>query len=487
MIIDNSAETGFAVAKNTADREATLTICDAIKPRTVVTINKKDVTGKEELEGATLTLTKADGSAIPGLTNNSWESKKDAAWNVQLQKGDYILKESGTKVTDENGWEYDVLNTDVAFSIDKDGKIAITSNNSKTDFDADNTAETGFAVAKNTGTRSAELTICDAKKVVVPEKLKVKVDKKAITGDAVIENAVLKIVDSNNTVVKEVVTSKTETGFEVELEDGTYTLTETAAEGKDIVDAQGNKYEIIPSSVEFTIQNGQIVSATHTVDSKDKVDQNKGGVVREGTTFTICDAKKVVVPDKLKVKVDKTAVTGEAVIENAHLKIVDSNNVVKGELITTKTDKSFEVELEDGTYTLTETAAEGKDIVDAQGNKYEIIPSSVTFTIENGQITSTTNTVDSKDKVDQNKGGVVREGTTFTICDAKKVVVPEKLKVKVDKTAVTGEAVIENAHLKIVDSNNVVKGELITTKTDKSFEVELEDGTYTLTEKAAES
>ena len=151
----------------------------------IVTINKKDVTGKEELEGATLTLTKADGSAIPGLTDNSWESKKGAAWNVQLQKGDYILKESGTKVTDENGCEYDVLNTDVAFSIDKDGKIAITSNNSKTDFDADNTAETGFAVAKNTGTRSAELTICDAKKVVVPEKLTVKVDKKAITGDAV--------------------------------------------------------------------------------------------------------------------------------------------------------------------------------------------------------------------------------------------------------------------------------------------------------------
>ncbi len=98
----------------------TLHVCDAIKPRAVVTINKKDVTGKEELEGATLTLTKADGSAIPGLTNNSWESKKGATWNVQLQEGDYILKESGTKVTDENGWEYDVLNTDVAFSIDKE-------------------------------------------------------------------------------------------------------------------------------------------------------------------------------------------------------------------------------------------------------------------------------------------------------------------------------------------------------------------------------
>ncbi|WP_037344856.1 prealbumin-like fold domain-containing protein, partial [Ruminococcus sp. FC2018] len=186
---DELGENGGVYADGT-----TFHVCDAIKPKTVVTINKKDVTGKEELEGATLTLTKADGSAIPGLTDNSWESKKDAAWNVQLQKGDYILKESGTKVTDENGCEYDVLNTEVAFTIGEDGNITVTSNNSKTDFDSDNSSETGFAVAKNVGTRDAELTICDAAK-----KTPVKFNKKDITGQEELAGATLTVYKYDGT------------------------------------------------------------------------------------------------------------------------------------------------------------------------------------------------------------------------------------------------------------------------------------------------
>ena len=474
---DNSSETGFAVAKNTADHEATLTICDAAK-KTTVKFNKKDITGQEELAGATLTVYKYDDTKTDkiGTEVDGKESSKDAGsvFELELANGKYVLKESGDSVVDAAGNKYDIIETTLTFEVNNG---TVTATGAKTAYD--DKATTGYFYQNGT-----TIEICDAKKVVVPEKLKVKVDKKAITGDAVIENAVLKIVDSSNTVVKEVVTSKTETGFEVELEDGTYTLTETAAEGKEIVDAQGNKYEIIPSSVTFTIENGQITSTTNTVDSKTAVDQEKGGVVREGTTFTICDAKKVVVPDKLKVKVDKKAITGDAVIENAVLKIVDSSNTVVKEVVTSKTETGFEVELEDGTYTLTETAAEGKEIVDAQGNKYEIIPSSVTFTIENGQITSTTNTVDSKTAVDQEKGGVVREGTTFTICDAKKATpapTPTKTKVVFDKKTISGDEELAGAILTITKKGES-KSQSWTSQIGKTWEVELEEGTYVLKE-----
>ena len=117
---------------------------------------------------------------------------------------------------------------------------------------------------------------------------------------------------------------------------------------------------------------------------------------------------------------NKTDVTGETELENAKITITKAGSTEPVVEWVSKKGEVKEFILEDGEYTLTEKAAEGKEVTDGT-NKYEVIESSVTFKVEGGKITSTT----AKESIDKNatKGYVLvdKETSEITICDAKKV------------------------------------------------------------------
>ena len=406
------------------------------KPEQIsVNVSKKAITGDDELENAQLELTsknlpesewiylaeknsfaqKITDEATGMITGLKWTSGTSQK-TLTLRDGDFTLKETGTTFR-SGGKEYKVVTSSFDFEI-TNGKITKVSK----DVSEDN------GTIKYTDTNNT-ITIRDAQ-AGGPVTHPVHVSKTEITGQKAVAGATITVYTDTPNAEDRVKVNDYETSADegsrgtFMLEAGKYVLVEKATTEGQAPYESGKTYKVITTEFKFEVKADGTVECTGakaSVDSFTADEKANGGLVltkladKNEPYFIMCDAANTT-----NITVDKQAVTGEAVIENAHLKIVDSNNVVKGELITTKTDKSFEVELEDGTYTLTEEAVEGKDIVDAQGNKYEIIPSSVEFTIQNGQITSTTNTVASKDKVDQNKGGVVYSENTFTICDAKK-------------------------------------------------------------------
>ena len=154
---DNSAETGFAVAKNVSTRDAELTICDAAK-KTPVKFNKKDITGQEELAGATLTVYKYDATKEGGIGDkvNEAVSSKDAGsvFELALANGKYVLKESGDSVVDAAGNKYDIIETTLTFEVNNG---TVTATGAKTAYD--DKATTGYFYQNGT-----TIEICDAKK-----------------------------------------------------------------------------------------------------------------------------------------------------------------------------------------------------------------------------------------------------------------------------------------------------------------------------------
>ena len=291
------------------DTNNTITIRDAQVggPKTYpVHINKTDVTGQKELAGATLTVYKkgADGQLTKvNDVNNPWRSEDGKELTLALEDGDYVLKETGTTVTDADNNTYKVLETNVEFTI-SNGVVTDSSANVKDDF-AKVEKKDGGAVAQVNKSGEAVITVCDAINTTT-----VTLNKTDITGEKELTGAVLTI-KQGNTVIKEW-TSKPGEKMTVTLDDGTYTLTEEAAKdtsGKpiNVVDANGKTYDIVKSVVEFTVRNGAVVSSTNTVSSVDNVDQTKGGVVLSGTEFTVCDAA-----NKTPVTLNKTDITGRS-------------------------------------------------------------------------------------------------------------------------------------------------------------------------------
>ena len=453
------------------DTNNTITIRDAQVggPKTYpVHINKTDVTGQKELAGATLTVYKKgadDQLTKVNDVNNPWLSEDGKELTLALEDGEYVLKETGTTVTDADNNTYKVLETNVEFTI-SNGVVTNSSANVKDDF-AKVDKKNGGAVAQVNKSGEAVITVCDAINTTT-----VTLNKTDITGEKELTGAVLTI-KQGNTVIKEW-TSKPSEKMTVTLDDGTYTLTEEAAKdasGKpiNVVDANGKTYDIVKSVVEFTVRNGAVVSSTNTVSSVDNVDQTTGGVVLSGTEFTVCDAA-----NKTPVTLNKTDITGDKELDGAILTIKQGDDVIatweskKGE---TKT-----VSLEDGTYTLTET---GTNVTDGTNN-YKVHNTALEFTVTNGTVTADK----AKTEFDSNatEGYFVAKGANLTVCD---VVIP-KHEIVISKTDISGQKEIDGAVLTIKDSNkNTVAGPW-TSKADGKggnvLTVTLEDGNYTLTE-----
>ena len=170
-----------------------------------LTIAKKDITGKQEVTGAklTLTLTKPDesGATLDGVTvenikNNTvdsrtadsitWTSGKTDAILSKLPDGTYILGETGGAFTDtETGKTYTVIKSTMTFTVEN-GVVTSTTG------DADNLndkATKGYYYYDKT---KEEILVCDAEAVnVVP------ISKQDAGSGAEVAGATLEITAEN--------------------------------------------------------------------------------------------------------------------------------------------------------------------------------------------------------------------------------------------------------------------------------------------------
>ena len=112
--------------------------------------DKKTISGDEELAGAILTITKKGESK-----SQSWTSQIGKTWEVELEEGTYVLKESGDSVVDKDGNKYDVITSELEFTVNNDGTVTATG--AKTAYD--DKATTGYFYQNGT-----TIEICDAKK-----------------------------------------------------------------------------------------------------------------------------------------------------------------------------------------------------------------------------------------------------------------------------------------------------------------------------------
>ncbi|MBE6869215.1 MAG: hypothetical protein E7494_10715, partial [Ruminococcus albus] len=441
---DNDFDEGYVLCDEDSN---TITVCDAKKKTTKVTINKFDITGSEELEGAILTIKDSNGKTVTGTP---WTSSKGKTLEVELTNGTYTLTETGDIITDSEGNEYDVIDSELTFKVEN-GKVTVVEN------DTDKDSGEGFY---DVDTDTNTIKVNDAQKTT-----KVTINKYDITGSEELEGAILTIKDSNGkTVTGTPWTSQKGKTLEVELTNGTYTLTET---GDTITDENGNEYDVIDSELTFKVENGKV-----TVVEND-TDKNSGegfyDVDTDTNTIKVNDAQKTT-----KVTINKFDITGFEELEGAILTIKDSNGkTVTGTPWTSSKGKTLEVELTNGTYTLTET---GDTITDENGNEYDVIDSELTFKVENGKVTVVENDTDK----DSGEGfyDVDTDTNTIKVNDAQKTT-----KVTINKFDITGSEELEGAILTIKDSNGkTVTGTPWTSQKGKTLEVELTNGTYTLTE-----
>ena len=467
------------------------TISDAETGAKYLVIDKTDITGKKEIEGATLKIEKLvsekDHTVDTTFTALSDVSGIKNTWNVPikenaqnaLSEGVYKLTESGGNITDKDGFTYKILTSEVVFKIDAQGNVTKLSDNIVDDFSKVN-KKNGGAVLDG-----SKLTICDAIRTV-----KVKINKTDITGDKELKNAVLTLTDKDGKSVKDAngntiqpwTSGATGNIWEVELEQGkTYVLHE---DGDSVVtDDEGNEYSVIKSAYEFKVGKDGKITEVEQVEGF-KADSTKENVI------TVRDAKKTVV------NINKTDITGNKELANAKLTIYNSNGKeVDSHISSNDPDSVWTVTLDDGTYTLKESASNGQKITFDGSDEYEVLDSTVEFKVENGKIVSSkviNNNGKASDaktafdgKADEGYAVVDNNNNKIVICDAQKIFT----KVTISKTDITGENELAGAKLNVYKydgSKTDGKGEQIgktwTSDGKNKLTLTLEDGTYVLEE-----
>ncbi len=155
--ISNGEITITSTGTEALEDQNVIVMFDAAKPvgpvepaKAVVKIAKADITGENEVKGATLEIIAADGTTI------SWTSGEDGAVHeVELTEGTYTLRESGGEFEDEStGKKYKIVTSVVEFTINENGELVID-----TTADAFTESEDGFYTYDE---QTGIITICDA-------------------------------------------------------------------------------------------------------------------------------------------------------------------------------------------------------------------------------------------------------------------------------------------------------------------------------------
>ena len=179
---------------------------------TKVKFSKKALTENgEDLKGATIRLTKADGSLVKKWVTDGTVTE------FELKDGKYTFTETSAPA------KYQVA-TAITFEV-KNGKAIVK----------------GIAVTGNT------IVMVDKLKEV-PTPTKVKFSKKALTENGEdLKGATIRLTKADGSLVKKWVTDGTVTEFE--LKDGKYTFTETSAPAK---------YQVA-TAITFEVKNGKAI------------------------------------------------------------------------------------------------------------------------------------------------------------------------------------------------------------------------------------
>ena len=289
-IISESAETvpfGYLVAddKEVEVKYATSTNIEVFNDTTKVKFSKKSITGEGELEGAKLKVLDKDGNIV-----DEWISGKEPHYIEGVLK-------AGEKYR---------LHEEIA----PDGYIVAN--------------DIEFEVKDNGEVQHVEM---------FDDTTKIKVSKKAVTGDDELEGALLQIIDENGNIVDEWISGKNVHYIEGVLKaGGTYRLHEVAAPD--------------------------------------------GYIVENDITFKVYDNGEVqfveMYDDTTKVKISKKTMTGEDELEGAKLQLTDKDGNIVDEWISGKEPHYIEGKLKAGeTYKLHEVIAP---------NGYEVA-SDIEFTV----------------------------------------------------------------------------------------------------------
>ena len=445
-----------------------------------LTIAKKDITGKQEVTGAklTLTLTKADesGATLNDVTveNNknitvdsrtaesiTWISGKTDAVLSKLPDGEYTLKETGGAFTDtETGKTYTVIESTMTFTVENG---VITKSNA-----ADNLndkATEGYYYYDKT---KEEILVCDAEAVnIVP------ISKQDAGSGAEVAGATLEITAENVLDTTKLELSRTDkNGNKTVLVKGTdYSI---SADGKTIQFVSGEDatiitglpagsyqlketnapdgYQLYTAEETFTIgTDGKVTGTTTIQDEVSKLTIAKKDITGQqevtGATLTL----KLTKPDESGATLDD--VTANVTVDS---RTADSITWTSG-----KTDAILS-KLPDGEYTLKETGGAFTDT--ETGKTYTVIKSTMTFTVENGVVTSTTGDADNlNDKATEGYYYYDKTAGQILVCDAEAVNV-----VPISKQDAGSGAEVAGATLEITAENVLDTTKLELSRTDKN-------------------
>ena len=294
-----------------------------------VSISKTDAVSGEEIAGAEIKVTKDDKDKTEV---DSWTSKKNETHKIEgVTFGNYVL----TEVNAPEG--YDKVNTEVRFSVDKSGKVTVTSTNTNGLVEVD---ENGVLVIKN-----------------IPYVHGALISKQDLESGEEIEGAVITITKADDeTAVVDSWTSEAGKKHEIQnIVAGDYVLIEeTSPEG----------YVKVTSKIEFTVdENGKITVTSKETDGVAEVDKNGVLVIKNA-------------PVKHEVAISKVDATdGSKELEGATIVIYNEKNEVVDTWVSA--DAAHTAKLSAGRYKLKETVAP---------DDYEVVESEVVFDVDKTSI-----------------------------------------------------------------------------------------------------
>ena len=363
ILHEETAPDGYVLASDmqfTVNPDGTITTVDMKDDTTKVSITKKDITGENEITGATLEVWDMQGNVI-----DSWVSDGTAheISGILTAGAKYILHE----VSAPDGY---VVAEDVEFEVNADGSIT------RVEMRDDTT--------------------------------KVAITKYEITGEKELPGASMQLLDSKGNVVDAwISTDKAHEIIGVLTAGETYTLHEVSAP---------NGY-VVAADASFTVNTDGSINVVSMYD------------------------------DTTKVSISKTDITTGSALAGATLQIIDQNDNVIEEWVSTEEAHLIEAVLTAGeTYTLRETSAPAG----------YVIAEDVSFTVNpDGSVTH----VEMQDDV---------------------------TKVSISKTDITGEKELAGAALEVRDSNDNVIDAWVSDGTAHQINGVLVAGaTYTLHEVSA--